>query len=58
MSGVAGKGVKIAINTDEEARIFDMSTYGVVGDWRQVVPAFADKVRELGISSPNTPTEQ
>jgi len=58
MSGVAGKGVKIAINSDEEARIFDMATYGVVGDWRQVVPAFASKLRELGISSPNTPTEQ
>jgi electron transfer flavoprotein alpha subunit len=58
MSGVAGKGVKIAVNTDEEARIFDMATYGVVGDWRQVVPAFADKVRELGISSRNTPREQ
>jgi electron transfer flavoprotein alpha subunit len=58
MSGVAGKGVKIAVNTDEEARIFDMATYGVVGDWRQVVPAFADKVRELGISSRNTPRGQ
>jgi electron transfer flavoprotein alpha subunit len=58
LSGVAGKRVKIAINTDEEARIFDLAAYGVVGDWRQVVPAFVDKVRELGISSRNTPPKQ
>ncbi|HHD56676.1 MAG TPA: electron transfer flavoprotein subunit alpha [Desulfobulbaceae bacterium] len=36
----------IAINRDEEAPIFDIATYGVVGDLFEVVPALTKKIRE------------
>ena len=45
-SGVSA-GAVVAINNDGEARIFDSATYGVVGDWRQVLPVFIEAVREL-----------
>ena len=32
----------IAINTDPEAPIFDISHYGIVGDATEVIPAFIE----------------
>jgi len=37
----------IAINKDPDAAIFKVAHYGVVGDYKQVVPAFIEKCREL-----------
>ncbi len=37
----------VAINKDSEANIFKEARFGVVGDWKQVLPAFTDKVKEL-----------
>ncbi len=37
----------IAINKDPEANIFKEAHYGVVGDWKKVLPAFTEKVKEL-----------
>jgi electron transfer flavoprotein alpha subunit len=37
----------VAINKDSEANIFKMAHYGVVGDWKKVLPAFTEKVKEL-----------
>ncbi len=47
MSGCSGSKNIIAINKDPEANIFREAHYGVVGDWKKVLPAFADKVKEL-----------
>ena len=47
MSGCSGSKNIIAINKDPEANIFKEARYGVVGDWKKVVPAFRDKVKEL-----------
>ena len=47
MAGCHGAGTIVAINTDEGANIFKDSQYGVVGDWREVLPAFIDKCLEL-----------
>ena len=47
MAGCSGAKVIVAINKDAEANIFKEARYAVVGDWQQVVPAFADAVREL-----------
>ena len=47
MAGCSGSKVIVAINKDAEANIFKEARYAVVGDWQQVVPAFAEAVREL-----------
>jgi len=47
MSGCSGSKNIIAINKDPEANIFREASFGVVGDWKKVLPAFSDKVKEL-----------
>jgi electron transfer flavoprotein alpha subunit len=37
----------VAINTDPEAPIFERAHFGVVGDYRRVLPALTAKCREL-----------
>ena len=47
MAGCSGSKKIIAINKDKEANIFREAQFGVVGDWKQVIPAFTKKVKEL-----------
>jgi len=47
MTGCAGSKSIIAINKDPEANIFREASFGVVGDWQKVLPAFTEKVKEL-----------
>jgi len=47
MAGCSGAKNIIAINKDPEANIFKEARFGVVGDWKQVIPAFTEKVKEL-----------
>ena len=47
MSGCSGAKKIIAINRDPEALIFKEACFGVVGDYKQVLPAFTEKVKEL-----------
>lgn len=47
MAGCSGAKVIVAINKDPEANIFKEARYGVVGDWKKVLPAFTKKVKEL-----------
>ncbi len=42
MAGCSSSQVIVAVNKDPEAPIFRMATYGVVGDWEEVLPAFRD----------------
>ncbi len=46
-SGMSGSKNIIAINKDPEANIFGIAHYGVVGDYKKVVPAFKTKCKEL-----------
>ncbi len=47
MAGCSGAKNIIAVNKDAEANIFREAQFGVVGDWKQVIPAFTAKVKEL-----------
>jgi electron transfer flavoprotein alpha subunit len=47
MSGCSGAKTIIAINKDKEANIFRHARYGIVGDWKKVLPAFTQKLKEL-----------
>jgi len=47
MSGSSGSKTIIAINKDPEANIFRVAHYGIVEDWKKVLPAFTAKVKEL-----------
>lgn len=47
MAGCSGSKNIVAINSDESANIFKDARYGVIGDWKAVLPAFLAAVREL-----------
>ena len=45
--GMQDSDVIIAINHDKQAPIFEVATYGIVGDTLQVVPAITKRIKEL-----------
>lgn len=47
MAGCSGAKTIVAINKDSEANIFKEARFGVVGDYKQVIPAFTEKLKEL-----------
>jgi electron transfer flavoprotein alpha subunit len=47
LSGCSGAKNIVAINKDAEANIFKVARYGVVGDYKKILPAFTNKVKEL-----------
>lgn len=47
ISGCSGAKTIVAINKDAEANIFKVAHFGVVGDWKQILPPFINKVKEL-----------
>ncbi|MCP4714450.1 MAG: electron transfer flavoprotein subunit alpha/FixB family protein [Deltaproteobacteria bacterium] len=47
LSGCGQAKSIIAINKDSEANIFNQADFGVVGDWKKVLPAFTEKLKEL-----------
>lgn len=49
--GMQGSDIIIAINQDKQAPIFEVATYGIVGDVFQVVPAIINRIKELRAKS-------
>ena len=47
IAGCSGAKNIVAINKDPEANIFREAHFGVVGNWKVVLPAFTSKVKEL-----------
>jgi len=45
--GMQNSDLIIAINRDREAPIFEVATYGIVGDLFQIVPAITESIRAL-----------
>ncbi|KAF0219223.1 MAG: electron transfer flavoprotein alpha [Geobacteraceae bacterium] len=45
--GMQDSDVVIAINRDKDAPIFEVATYGIVGDLFQIIPAITQRLREL-----------
>lgn len=48
--GMQDSDMVIAINRDRQAPIFEVATYGIVGDLFQIVPALTKQIRELKLS--------
>ncbi|PIE57871.1 MAG: electron transfer flavoprotein subunit alpha [Desulfobulbus propionicus] len=46
-AGMQSSEVIVAINRDEHAPIFDLATYGIVGDLYEVLPALIKRIREV-----------
>jgi electron transfer flavoprotein alpha subunit len=47
MAGCGNSRTIVAVNTDPDAAIFREARYGIVGDYRQVVPALIEEIRKV-----------
>ncbi|MCC6173699.1 MAG: electron transfer flavoprotein subunit alpha/FixB family protein [Chloroflexi bacterium] len=47
IAGCSGSRNIVAINKDPDANIFKHARYGIVGDYKQVVPALTRRIKEL-----------
>jgi electron transfer flavoprotein alpha subunit len=47
ISGCSGSKCIVAINQDPEANIFRVAHYGIIGDYKKILPPFIGKLKEL-----------
>ena len=46
LAGISNAKTVVAINNDPDAEIFTRADYGVIGDFKEVLPAFIERVKE------------
>lgn len=44
LAGMSGSDTIIAINSDAKAPIFDYADYGIVGDWKEILPQLLEQI--------------
>jgi electron transfer flavoprotein alpha subunit len=47
LAGISAAKTVVAINLDANAEIFKRADLGIVGDYREVLPAFAERIKQL-----------
>jgi electron transfer flavoprotein alpha subunit len=47
IAGISGARNVVAINRDADANIFKYARFGVLGDWKAILPAFTQRLKEL-----------
>jgi electron transfer flavoprotein alpha subunit len=47
IAGCLGSKIIVAINKDKEANIFNVAHFGIIGDYKDVLPALTTKLKEL-----------
>lgn len=47
MAGCRDSNIIVAINKDPEANIFSEAHYGVVGDYRKIIPHFTNRIKQI-----------
>ena len=47
LAGCSSAKTIVAINKDPEANIFKVAHYGIIEDWKKVLPALTEKIKEL-----------
>jgi electron transfer flavoprotein alpha subunit len=47
LAGCLSAKTIVAINRDPEANIFNVAHFGAVGDWKQILPSFIERVKEF-----------
>jgi electron transfer flavoprotein alpha subunit len=47
MAGCSGSKNIVAINKDADANIFKYARFGIIADWKQALPAFTERIKQL-----------
>jgi electron transfer flavoprotein alpha subunit len=47
IAGISGARNVVALNRDADANIFKYARFGVLGDWKGILPAFTQRLKEL-----------